>query len=60
MLSNGWRIIESGASNWILAKGDDDEPFVLPMRGRVLSMAIMEKIGEVVDHAAIVQAVSEK
>jgi hypothetical protein len=40
--AGGYRIIDQDQYNWVLAKGDTDEPIVLPKRGKLVAIEIME------------------
>jgi hypothetical protein len=40
---NGYKVIDEDMYNWLLAKGEDGEPVVVPKIGRVLGVDMMGK-----------------
>lgn len=41
-VATGWKVIDEDEYNWLLARGDSDEPFVLPKKGARVSVPVMQ------------------
>jgi hypothetical protein len=41
----GYKVVESDEYNWLMARGDDDLPVVIPKRGEMVSVTIMQHLG---------------
>jgi len=54
-LAAGWKVVDEGARNWLVAYGDDEdddgEPFVVPKDGDHIGFDVMRKAHSAIERA---------
>ena len=44
LLDHGYTVLEESEYNWVLARGDKDEPLIVPRKGKWVSVELMDQL----------------